>query len=144
MKPHPDCPAPHVGVGLALHNAAGAILFGKRTGGMLAGAWAFPGGKVDPGEDPSETALRECEEETGLRMENIGSLTLVHTSTNELDGHWYVTIFFSARYYEPEHDVGPRVMEPTKCEEWRWFPVDAIPSPLMPGTSRFLNAGGIF
>lgn len=31
-----------------------------------AGQWAFPGGRVDPGETPEETALREMEEEIGL------------------------------------------------------------------------------
>jgi 8-oxo-dGTP diphosphatase len=32
--------------------------------------FAFPGGKGEPGETPAETALRELEEETGLRGEN--------------------------------------------------------------------------
>jgi 8-oxo-dGTP diphosphatase len=31
------------------------------------GDWSFPKGKVDPGERDEETALREVEEETGLR-----------------------------------------------------------------------------
>ena len=32
----------------------------------MQGAWAFPGGFVDRGEDPHHAALRELEEETGL------------------------------------------------------------------------------
>lgn len=32
--------------------------------------FAFPGGRAEPGETPAETALRELEEETGLRAEN--------------------------------------------------------------------------
>ncbi len=31
--------------------------------------WTFPKGKADPGETDAETALREVEEETGLRCE---------------------------------------------------------------------------
>ncbi|AOY58419.1 hydrolase, NUDIX family [Desulfococcus multivorans] len=33
-----------------------------------AGQWALPGGRMDTGERPEETALRELEEEVGLRL----------------------------------------------------------------------------
>lgn len=32
------------------------------------GQWALPGGRMDPGETPEETALRELEEEVGLTL----------------------------------------------------------------------------
>lgn len=44
------------------------------TGGYL---WEIPAGKLDGGEDPSECAARELEEEVGLRadrMERLGSI----------------------------------------------------------------------
>lgn len=34
-----------------------------------AGQWAFPGGRMDPGETPEQTALRELGEEVGLFLE---------------------------------------------------------------------------
>jgi 8-oxo-dGTP diphosphatase len=40
--------------------------------------WTFPKGKCDPGESDEDCALREVEEETGLRcelMEELGSTT---------------------------------------------------------------------
>ncbi|MGA1736914.1 MAG: NUDIX hydrolase [Pseudomonadales bacterium] len=33
-----------------------------------AGQWALPGGRLDPGETPEQTALRELEEEVGLAL----------------------------------------------------------------------------
>ena len=51
--------------------AGGAsFLLCRRAVGMRrhAGQWALPGGRLDPGEEPLEAALRELEEELGLRL----------------------------------------------------------------------------
>ncbi|MFN8150224.1 MAG: CoA pyrophosphatase [Solirubrobacterales bacterium] len=51
--------------------AGGAsILLCRRSIGMRrhAGQWALPGGRLDPGEEPVDAALRELDEELGLRL----------------------------------------------------------------------------
>jgi len=47
------------------------FLFTERSSGLKhhAGQFALPGGRIDPGETPERTALRELEEEVGLRVE---------------------------------------------------------------------------
>jgi 8-oxo-dGTP diphosphatase len=41
----------------------------RRSGKNLAGYWEFPGGKVEPGEDPKNALLRELKEELGAAVE---------------------------------------------------------------------------
>lgn len=47
-----------------------AILLTRRSAKLKkhAGQWALPGGRIDQGERPEETALRELEEEVGLKL----------------------------------------------------------------------------
>ena len=45
----------------------------------------IPGGKVDEGEDPSDAAVRECLEETGVRCLNPKPLIFYHV--RELNSH---------------------------------------------------------
>lgn len=53
-----------------IRDARGRILLARRTEGRdLAGAWEFPGGKVDPGESPEAALARELLEELGIEVE---------------------------------------------------------------------------
>ncbi|MCB1685718.1 MAG: CoA pyrophosphatase [Pseudomonadales bacterium] len=59
--------------GLPAHGewqAQPALLLTRRAASLRkhAGQWAFPGGRLDPGETPVQTALRELEEEVGVRL----------------------------------------------------------------------------
>ena len=50
-----------------LRNDKDELLFVQRSIEPRKGMWGFPGGFVEVGETPEEGALRELEEETGLR-----------------------------------------------------------------------------
>jgi 8-oxo-dGTP pyrophosphatase MutT (NUDIX family) len=51
---------------LARAGAAHVLLVKRANRGTNAGQWAFPGGRLEPGEDAVSAALRELEEEVGL------------------------------------------------------------------------------
>jgi 8-oxo-dGTP diphosphatase len=44
------------------------LLTQRKEGTHLAGAWEFPGGKVEPGEDPRVALTRELREEVGMEV----------------------------------------------------------------------------
>jgi len=61
-------------VGVALVEA-GRVLAARRSGpASLAGLWEFPGGKVEPGEEPERAAVREIAEELGCGIVVTGWL----------------------------------------------------------------------
>jgi 8-oxo-dGTP pyrophosphatase MutT (NUDIX family) len=65
------------------------VLFNKERVLLLKrkdGFWEFPGGAVDWGEDPQQSAVRETKEETGLGARNLTFLT-VSSATYEKDGN---------------------------------------------------------
>ena len=67
----------HVVAGV-LSDARGRILIARRTAGRdLAGAWEFPGGKVESGESALQALDRELGEELGIRVDAIEPLIAV-------------------------------------------------------------------
>ena len=65
----PCLPPMHVMAG-ALRDAEGRVLLAQRPPGKhLAGAWEFPGGKVEPGEAPLAALARELREELGVEID---------------------------------------------------------------------------
>jgi alanyl-tRNA synthetase len=61
----------------------GRLLAARRTRpASVAGGWELPGGKVEPGEDPSNALVRELREELAVDAEVVGRVT------GPLDGDW--------------------------------------------------------
>jgi 8-oxo-dGTP diphosphatase len=112
-----------------------AVLFGLRRGAHGAGTWSFPGGHVAAGESTEACALRELEEETGLRALNP---RIVGQSEDVFPGELcYRTFFVRVDWAAGE----PTLREPEACERWSWFSWDAAPEPLFLPVARLRTAG---
>ena len=77
--------------------------------------WSLPKGKLDPGEEPEAAALREVEEETGLRCRlgpPLGSLAYEDRKGRSKEvRYWAMTV--DAGAFAPNQEV----------DEVRWVPV---------------------
>jgi 8-oxo-dGTP pyrophosphatase MutT (NUDIX family) len=114
-----------------------------RPGGKPEGVWALPKGLIGEGEDPAATALREVEEETGIRGRldhKLGDVRYVYMWDGERV--FKVVSFFLVRYSsgrlgairpEFEHEVA----------EVRWLPLADAPRLLAYGGERDMAARAI-
>jgi len=87
------------------------------------GTWTMPGGKMHFGESFEEGAKREVMEETGIMLNRVEVICVNNDMAG--DAH-FVTIGIFSDSFEGE----PKVMEPDEITEWRWFPVNELPSPI--------------
>lgn len=86
------------------------------------GQVAFPGGKIDPGEDAVEAALREANEELGI---DPALVTVIGTSDTYFTGTGYAVTPVLA-VVPPEIEIFPN---PTEVAAWFEAPVDFVFDP---------------
>ncbi len=101
------------------------------------GVWYLPGGGVDKGETLDEAARREALEEAGAIVRDLELLGMYSSFGQSKSDH--VAIFVSRDF---DHEAPPPNDEIARLE---WFPLDALPEGLSPGTARRfeeMKAGG--
>ena len=120
-------PAP-VTCALVIHE--GGVLLVRRKYIPKAGKWCLPAGFVEPGESPAETAAREVQEETGLRIEITG---ILDSWASREDPRTPVVCFaFRGRVTGGELEPGD------DASEARFFGPDELPADIAFSTHRVL------
>jgi 8-oxo-dGTP pyrophosphatase MutT (NUDIX family) len=98
-----------------------------RPGGKPPGTWALPKGQIGEGESGEATALREVEEETGVRGRSLGKLGDVRYWFNWRGERVFkVVSFFLVRYESGRlGDVAPAFRH--EVAEVRWLALAEAP-----------------
>jgi putative (di)nucleoside polyphosphate hydrolase len=128
--------------GVMLINDAKQVWVGQRLDSTLE-AWQMPQGGLDPGEDPLAGALRELEEETGIRRSLVEIVArakdeLRYDLPEDLIGvvwkqKWrgQRQTWFLARFLGADADVNLQTAEP-EFRAWRWAEVEELPRIIVP------------
>ena len=83
----------------ALVDPDGRVLIARRPEGKaMAGLWEFPGGKVEPGELPEATVIRELKEELGIDVTEACLAPLTFASHGYEEFHLLMPLYICRRW----------------------------------------------
>ncbi len=83
----------------ALVDADGRVLIAQRPPDKtLAGLWEFPGGKIENGERPEETLIRELREELDITVSDACLAPLTFASHSYPDFHLLMPLYICRRW----------------------------------------------
>lgn len=117
----------------ALVDADGRVLIAQRPEGKaLAGFWEFPGGKVETGETPEETVIRELGEELGVVTQVACLAPLTFASHAYGDFHLLMPLFVCRRYEGIPIGREGQALKWVRPRDMRNFPMPPADEPLIP------------
>jgi 8-oxo-dGTP diphosphatase len=83
----------------ALIDSDGRVLLARRPEGKpMAGLWEFPGGKVEAGERPEQTLIRELREELGITVSEPCLAPLTFASHDYAEFHLLMPLYVCRRW----------------------------------------------
>ncbi len=128
--------------GVMLLNREGKVFVAQRLDSTLE-AWQMPQGGLDEGEDPLEGALRELEEETGIRPDQVEILArcpeeLFYDLPEDLvgklwKGRWrgQRQSWFLCRFLGRDEEIDIQTAHP-EFRAWKWADPEELPAMIVP------------
>ncbi|WP_407049581.1 8-oxo-dGTP diphosphatase MutT [Methyloraptor flagellatus] len=120
-------------VAVALVDADGRILLAQRPPGKsMAGLWEFPGGKIEPGERPEETLIRELAEELGITVKADCLAPLTFASHVYEDFHLLMPLYVCRRWTGTIQGREGQALKWVRPRQLRDYPMPPADEPLIP------------
>jgi 8-oxo-dGTP diphosphatase len=117
----------------ALIDADGRVLLAERPAGRaMAGLWEFPGGKIEAGERPEQTLIRELKEELGITVEEPCLAPLTFASHGYPDFHLLMALYVCRRWQGTVTPAEGQRLAWVRPSRLRDYPMPAADVPLIP------------
>jgi 8-oxo-dGTP diphosphatase len=109
------------------------LLLRRYQTGYMDGHYSVPAGHLDGNEPVRQAAVREAQEEIGVRVdpEEVRFAGVFH----RFEGDERVDFFVHVRSWDGE----PVNAEPQKCDEVRWVDIDDLPGNIIPYIRRAIE-----
>ncbi|MBT3817087.1 MAG: NUDIX domain-containing protein [Candidatus Magasanikbacteria bacterium] len=121
------------GIYLVLFKENDVLLLRRYNTGYEDGNYSLVGGHLDDNESYENAIIREAKEEAGIDLESK-DIKALHVLHRNQDGN-RIDIFFTASKWVGE----PKTMEPEKCDDVSWFPIDNLPTNIIPFIKQALE-----
>ena len=112
----------------ALVDTDGRVLVARRPPGKaLAGLWEFPGSKVEPGETPEQSLIRELREELDIETQSSCLAPLTFASHSYEDFHLLMPLYVCRKWdgiARPMEDQALKWLRPRDLRDLEMPPAD--------------------
>jgi mutator protein MutT len=109
------------------------LLMRRANTGYEDGKYSLPSGHIEAGEFPDAAAIREAQEEVGVKIQDLRFKQVLYSDDN------YVCFFFETTKWDGEI----RNCEEDKCDDLNWFDLNNLPKNIAPevktGLENFLQ-----
>ena len=127
-------------VAVALIDTDNRILLAQRPEGkQLAGLWEFPGGKVEAGERPEETLIRELREELGIHVKEPCLAPLTFASHAYETFHLLMPLYVCRRWEGFVQPLEGQALKWVRPGDLRAYPMPPADEPLIPFLTDLLG-----
>ncbi|MEM8540823.1 MAG: 8-oxo-dGTP diphosphatase MutT [Pseudomonadota bacterium] len=120
-------------VACALVDPDNRILLAQRPEGKsMAGLWEFPGGKIEPGETPEQSLVRELQEELGITTQPACLAPLTFASHAYEKFHLLMPLFICRKFDGIPMPREGQNLKWVRASDLRNYPMPAADEPLIP------------
>jgi 8-oxo-dGTP diphosphatase len=117
----------------ALVDPDGRVLVAQRPDGKsMGGLWEFPGGKMEAGESPEETLIRELQEELGITVKAACLAPLSFASHRYADFHLLMPLYICRRWEGLPQSREHQALKWLRPKELTDYPMPPADMPLVP------------
>ena len=117
----------------ALIDPDGRVLIAQRPPGKaMAGLWEFPGGKVEAGETPEETVIRELKEELSITIKEACLAPFAFASHSYPEFHLLMPLYVCRRWEGMVQPLEAQAIKWVRARDLSSWPMPPADLPLIP------------